>query len=98
MALNGSEFLNNPWTTTFSPFTDLLGNGFYLIPIGFLAAALYVKTRNPVMTAAFLLGSSVLFESANLYMGYPEVEILFRIFTVLCLVGLVLGVYFSRKN
>jgi len=56
-----SDFTDNPWDTTFEPFIDLFGNAFYIIPIGFIALALYMKTRSPLISSVWILLSCLLF-------------------------------------
>jgi len=43
--VNGTELLDDPFNTVFSPFTDLLGSAFWLVPISIIAAALFMKTK-----------------------------------------------------
>jgi len=95
--INGTDFVSNPWITTFSPFTDLLGNGFFLIPVSFIGLALYIKTRNPVLVSAYLIAAGLLLSSGSMFVDYPEMAIVYTVFTVLSLIGLVLSLYFMRK-
>lgn len=97
MALNGSEFIDAPLETIFSPFTDLLGTGFYLIPLTFIVIALYIKTRDVVVASAFMMASGVLLSSGAIFADYPEMAFVYLIFTVLGIVGIVLGIFFMRK-
>jgi len=63
MPFNGTDWINQPWNTTFKPFTDLFepfGEAFYLIPITFIGVALYMKTRNPTVVSAYLIAVGVL--------------------------------------
>lgn len=96
-AINGSDLIDSPWTTTFSVFTDLLGNGFYLIPISVLALALYVRTRNPVVSSVFMMGSGLLLSSGSMFMDYPEMVKVYVAFTAIGLVGSILSILFMNK-
>jgi len=96
MVFNGSDLVNNPFNTTFKPFTDLLGNAFWLFPVSFIAVALYVKTRNPTLVSAFMLASGVMLASGNIFMGTPEMVIVYIIFAGLGLVGILLNVFFLK--
>ena len=96
-AINGSDFINNPWNITFSPYTNLLGAGFYLIPICFIAAALYVKTHNGVAVGTFIWVSGLLLASGSMFMNYPQMGYVFLLFTVAGMVGTFLAVYFNKK-
>lgn len=97
MAVNGSELIDDPWTTIMSTFTDLLGPGFYLIPVSIIAVALYVKTRSPVAVSAYLIGSGILLSGGGLFIGYPEMINVFGIVTVIGIMGLVVSLYFIKK-
>lgn len=97
MAVNGSEFIDAPWETIFSPYTNLLGVTFYLIVLSFIVVALYIKTRDLVVVGAFMLASGVLLSSGAIFASYPEMAFLYIIFTLLGIVGLVLGIFFMRK-
>ena len=97
MPVNGSELLDNPFNTIFSPFTELLGNGFFLIPVTIIAAALYVKTRSPVAVSAFLMGSGLLLSGGSLFSGYPEMIDVYALITVIGIVGLIASLFFMRK-
>ena len=96
MAVNGSEWFDNPWTTTFSPFTDLLGSGFWLIPLTFITIVIFIKSRNPVTTSAFMLASGLLLASGNIFSEYPEMSYAYFVFAALGLIGLILGIYFDK--
>ena len=97
MPINGSELVSDPWGTIFSPFTDLLGTGFWLIPLTFIAIALFVKTRDVVVASLFILASGVMLSGGNIFAGYPEMAFAYLIFAALGIVGLVLGIFFMRK-
>jgi len=97
MAINGSDLIDNPWNTTFSTFTDQLGSMFWLIPVSFIAVALYIKTRNPVLVSSYMIASGLLLASGNMFVGAPEMMFVYIIFSVLGLVGLILGVFFIKK-
>ena len=97
MAINGTDFINSPWATTFSPFTNLLGAGFYLIPLSFIAVALYIKTRNPVLVSGYMIASGLLLAGGNIFLGAPEMMYVYIIFSVLGLVGLILSIFFIKE-
>lgn len=97
MPINGSELIDNPMDTIFSPFTDLLGTSFWLIPLTFITIALYVKTRDTVIVSVFMLASGVLLSSGSIFAGYPEMALAYMIFSGLGIVGLIAGIFFMRK-
>lgn len=97
MPFNGSEIIDDPVDTIFSPFTDLLGNVFWLFPITFLAIALYVKTRNMISVFAFLIGSCSLLSAGNMFISNPEMAFIYFIFSMLAVAGLILSVLFIKR-
>ena len=98
MVWNASDIISNPWNTTWSPYTGLLGNAFWLIPVSFIAVALYIKTRNPVTVSAYMLGSGVLLASGNIFLGTPEMATVYWVFAVLGLVGMILGIFYLKHE
>jgi len=97
MQINGSELVDKPWDTIFSPFTDLLGGGFFLIPVTIIATALYVKTRNPVTVSGFLIASGVFLSAGSLFSSYPEMIVVYALFTTIGIMGLIVSLFFMRK-
>ena len=97
MVFNGSELINNPFNTVFSPFTSILGSGFWLVPICFIAAALYVKTRDMTATSLFILGSCSILSGGNIFIGNETMGFVFLIFAAFGFIGLVLSIYFMRE-
>lgn len=97
LAVNGSELIDQPWNTIFSPFVDLLGTGFWIIPLTFICLALYVKTRDVTLVSVFMLGSGVMLSSGSIFAGYPEMALAYMIFAGLGIVGVVMGIFFMRK-
>lgn len=97
MIINGTDFINHPWNTTFGAYTDLFSAGFYLIPISFIAIALYVKTHNPVLVSSFIWASGLLLAGGSIFTGYPEMAFVFFIFTVMGIAGVIISLYFMNK-
>jgi hypothetical protein len=97
MAINGSDFIDHPWNTTFKAFTDLLGMGFYIVPVSFISLALYVKTRNPVLVSAFMWGSGLMLTSGAIFAEYPEMALVYGIFTAIGVAGVFISLFFMRK-
>jgi len=103
MPINGSDLLNEPWNTTWSPFTDLFdkfldgaGNLFFLLPVSFIAIALYVKTRDPVITSMFMVVTGILASAGGIFVGAPEISNAFVIFAAIGIVSLFVGIFFRR--
>ena len=102
MPFNGSELIEQPWNTTFSPFTDLfeemIGNGhvFYLIPLVFITVALFVKVREPAVVSMFMLATGALLATGNIFLGAINMGIIFIIFAAIGLVGLFVSLFVTK--
>jgi len=97
MVLNGSDLIDNPLDTMMSPFTDIIGSAFWLIPIGFIGLALYIKTRNFTATSIWLMASCSILGTSNLFVDHPEMSFLYYVVSILGLVGTVISVYLMKK-
>ena len=97
MAVNGSELINQPFDTIFSPFTNLLGSGFFLLPLTFIAIALYIKTREPAVVSMFMLASGGLLSGGSIFTGYTAMGLAYTLFAGAGLIGLFLSIYFMRR-
>lgn len=102
MAVNGSEFIDNPFNTTYSPWTDLfetmVGNGqvFWVIPLIVLTVGVYIKTENPIMTTAFMVASGSIFSAGSVWSGAFDLASIFVIFTALGLTGMFISLLLQR--
>ena len=96
MGINGSELINNPWDTIWSPFTNIFGASFWLIPIGIIAAALFMKTREVTVSSVWLIVSCLLIGS-SVYTEYPEIGFIYYVFTVIGVIGTIVSLYFMKE-
>lgn len=96
MAVNGTELINNPWDTIFSPFTNLFGESFWLFPLTFISVALFIKTRDPTITGLFMTASGALF-GTMMFSNYPEMASVYILFAVIGAVSSLLGVFFMKQ-
>lgn len=97
MSFNGSEAIDNPWETFSSVYTDILGMGFYLIPIGVIAVALYIATRTIAASSIWLMASTLLVGTV-IFADYPEMSFIYYLFTVLGLVGVIFSIYMEWRT
>lgn len=96
MPINMSDFLNNPFNTTMSTYTNLMGNLFFLIPFSVIGTALFLKTRNPSMIAMYLIGGGALLSGVNMYYGAMQMAVLYIFIVAFGFVWLFLGLVFDR--
>jgi len=104
MAVNGSNFIDQPWNTTFSPYTDIfenvVGNGqvFWLFPLIILTFGIFVKTRNPAVTSLFMIASGGILGSGSIFLGAGQMGVVFGIFAGIGVVSLIIGMIFQRGD
>lgn len=97
-AFNSTELLDSPITYLLTVFTDLLGDGFMLIPVSVIAGALFIqKNYDPVPMSLFMLTSGALLGGGSLFAGWGEMSILYIIFSGVGLATLFLSIFFGGK-
>ena len=97
MPLNGSDLTNAPLDTMVSPFTDILGSAFWLVPIGFIAVALYIKTHDFTASSVWLMVSTAVLGTSNLFVDNPEMSFLFYVLTIIGFAGTIASIYFMKN-
>jgi len=103
VALNGSDLINDPFNTTFSPFTGFFerttgaGMLFFLFPVIVLTLAIYMKTEDPLMATMFMIGSGASLTAGSMFIGSSEMSIVFIIFTAMGIAGMFASLFFGRK-
>jgi len=97
MPFNGTDLINDPMDTVASPFTDLLGSAFWLLPVGFIAVALYIKTRNFTASSIWILGACAMLGTSNLFVDNPEMSFLYYVLAIIGFTGTVASIYFMKK-
>lgn len=96
--INTSNLLTDPITTILSVFTDLLGSGFYLIPVSVIAGALLIqKNYDPVPMSLFMITSGILLSSGSVFAGYGEMAQAYVIFAGLGIASLFISFYLGRR-
>lgn len=95
-AINGTTLLDNPFETIFSPFTDLLGSVFYLVPVSAIGLGLFVKTRNPVMVSMYLLSTGALLSTGGLFTGAMEMVPVYIMIAAAGMAGLFISLLLKR--
>lgn len=97
--INGSDMVYQPWNTTFSPFIALFGQGWLLIPVSFIAAALFMKTRDTILLSVFMIITGVLLSGATytLFSSFPGAILPYLLFTVIGVAVLLHGVFYGGR-
>jgi len=96
-ALNGTTLINDTWNTVWSPFVDLFGGGFFLIPVSFIGAALFMKTKDPAIIGMYMIGTGALLSAGGLFTGFGEGITVYIIFTALGVGALIYSVIMGRN-
>lgn len=97
MGVNATELINNPWETIFSPFEDIIP-GFWLIPIGVIAVALFIKTRSITVSSIWLFASCIMLGSGNLFVNNPEIAFVYFLFAVFGFIGVIVSLYTNVRR
>ena len=98
LVINGSDLINQPWNTTFSPYIALFGQGWLLIPVSFIGAALFMKTRDAIATSVYMIltGALLAAGSATLFSSFPQAVIPYILFTAIGIAALIHSLYFAE--
>jgi hypothetical protein len=101
LIINGSDLVNQPWNTTFSPYINLLGQGWLLIPISFLAAAIFVKTHDPALLSGFMIITGAMLTAGSLvggiFAGFAPATFIYLLFTVIGIAVLFYNVFYGGR-
>lgn len=97
MAFNGSDLINQPFNTTFSAYTNLFGMAFFIIPIAFIGAALFLKTRDIVVVSAYFIVSSAFLMVGSAYFSDTQASLLFGLITAIGIGTLLYNVFYGGK-
>jgi hypothetical protein len=97
MVFNGSDLITQPFNTTMSPYTHLFGMAFFIIPVAFIGAALFVKTKDVALTSIYFIMMSVFLLGGSVYYNAPGASMVFAIVAILGLASLLFNVFYGGK-
>jgi hypothetical protein len=97
LIINGSDLVTKPWNTTFSPYIALFGQGWLIIPVSFISAALFMKTRDPVVLSMFMILSGALLSISTLFAGFPEASLIYGLFAALGIGVMFYNVFYGGR-
>ena len=92
-----SQFTDSPFLGALKIFIDLLGNGFYLIRISGIGAALWQQKKDPFMVTMYFCTTFSLLSSAAIMAGYIEIAPLYIILTAVGFTALIVQFLFMKK-
>lgn len=96
-AINGSDLINQPWNTTFFPFIRLLGQGWVIVPLSFIGAALFMKTKDTALLSIYLIMVGAMLGVASAWAGWTGAALLFFIMAGLGIAVLMYNVFYGGK-
>lgn len=85
---NYTQWANNPIMETLRPFTDLVGMGFFLIPISFIGAALWQQKKDAVaVTMWFTIALTLLAGSSGAISIWGDYQSIIPLYIILAALG-----------
>ena len=97
MVFNGSDLINEPFNTTFLAYTHLFGMAFFIIPIAFIGAALFLKTKDIALVSIYFIMSSAFLLFGSAYVNAMGAAVLFGIVALLGVAALLYNVFYGGK-
>ena len=97
MTFNASDLVNQPWNATFSPYVSLLTEGWLLIPICFIGAALFMKSRDPVLLSMYMITTGALFTAGGIFVNNVAMVPVFIIFAGIGFAVLLFNLFFGGR-
>jgi len=102
MAPNMTHFLDDPWGTAYSPFTDFFsrlvgtGSAFWLFLLIVFTMGIFIKTRDTTVASMWMICSGAILGSANIFLNQPDMSLVFYLFAAMGVGGLFIGLIFGR--
>ena len=97
MVFNGTDLVNQPFNTTFSVYTHLFGMAFFIIPVAFIGAALFLKTRDIVLVSIYFIMMSALLMVGSAYFGQDQASLFFGLIAAIGIGVLLYGIFYGGK-
>ena len=104
MPLNGTELISDPFNVSYSPWTDIfqkmtgIGETFWLIPLVVLTLGVYIKTKDAVMTSAFMIVSGSLLSGGSFLFSQYDMYLVFVVFTAIGISSMFITLFLQRKG
>ena len=95
LIINGTSLINQPWNTTFSPYINLFGQGWLLIPVTFIILAIFVKTRDAIVVGVLMMLSGALLSAGGLFSSFAPALPLYVVFSAVGIAVILYGVFYG---
>ena len=97
MVFNTTDIITQPFNTTFSPYTHLFGMSFFIIPVAFIGAALFVKTKDVALTSIYFIMMSAFLMVGSAYAGALGASTVFALVAILGVAALLYNVFYGGR-
>lgn len=97
MVFNASDLITQPFNTTFSPYTHLFGMTFFIIPVAFIGAALFLKTKDIALVSIYFIMMSAMLMVGASYANAMGAATFFALVAVLGVAALLYNVFYGGK-
>lgn len=97
MVFNASDLITHPFNTSFEAYTNLFGMSFFIIPVAFIGAALFMKTRDIAITAIYFIMMSGFLLAASVYTNAPGASLVFSIVAIMGVAALLYNVFYGGR-
>ena len=92
-----SQLPKNPFMALLKPFLDLLGNGFYLLPISVMGGALWLQKRDITIVMLYFTSAFIFLSGADIWAGYMPILPLYIFLAAAGLTSLIVQWLFIRR-
>ena len=97
MVFNASHLITQPFNTTFSAYTNLFGMAFFLIPVAFIGAALFIKTKDITLTSIYFIMMSAFLLMGAAYYNALGAAMIFGIVAIFGIATLLYNVFYGGR-
>ena len=97
-SINFTNFSTDFITWSMTPYTDQLGNYFWLAIFAVVIGFTYVSTRNIGSTVAAIFITFAAFGTTNIFLNAAEYSLFFSIIAIVGLAGIITTLFVKRRN
>jgi hypothetical protein len=94
---NGSDLINSPFATMLKVFTDLLGNGFFIIPVAVIGAALFRQKKDVAIVSIYFISTFALLGAGALIGGNATLGKMFLLLAGATLTAVIVSFMFLKR-